>query len=167
MRHAPRRQAPSRLCEREGHRQGGLRQELHREGDHDDKGKPAQRQRSVAEVQGMTTFFRCTAHIGTHEMPSSRNPAKHYTVTFNAGPDKLGNEVWCDCPAWRMQKGARHGEDRNQCKHIEQVFNEMCGWDQSVHGQHPVHKNDPKKGIVLVCPVCGGPVQAFDTKEDV
>lgn len=105
--------------------------------------------------------WRCVAHIGKHELPSSRNPAKTYTVTFNSERDHLGNEVWCDCPAWRFQSNrVTHGE-RATCKHIDAVFDAMCGWDQAVHGEAV----RVVKSNVFKCPFCGGDVEEYTNEE--
>lgn len=88
------------------------------------------------------TVWHCVDHLGEHTVPSRRDPGKVYVVTFYENGD-----VWCTCPSMKFQR-----TQRITCKHIDEVMERICGWDQAVHGE------EPSWGSLMRCPVCHGPV---------
>lgn len=96
----------------------------------------------------IVTMHRCISSIGEHQV-KSKSGRGFYTVTLYAD-----NNPWCTCPAQRYHRGSDM-----TCKHIDEVFDGICEWDQLISGGEPTHRmDDPEK---LSCPECGGPVEAY------
>lgn len=70
---------------------------------------------------------------------------KIYTVKY--GRRYKGRNAFdysCNCPAFDFRP-----DEHGYCKHIYQVMEQRCGWDQQMDGGHPEGDN---------CPKCGGPI---------
>lgn len=99
------------------------------------------------------SHFRCIAHVDkVRTFPSKSNPSKAHEVKW----DPKAEILWCTCASWRF-----HHHENMGCKHVEQVLETMCGWDQRTDNV-PVNTNE--KGE-LCCPYCSGAVEELEKGE--
>ncbi len=68
-----------------------------------------------------------------------------YTVRYGYTPNGPYQRDWsCDCKGFKYHK---------VCKHVELAKQNWCGWQQFIHGDNPVERDNGK-----VCPKCNRPV---------
>jgi hypothetical protein len=95
-------------------------------------------------------FFRCKSAEGwQNEVTGSTG--KKYTVSWtrwHKNNEKFTYDFACSCKGYTNARG--------YCKHIEQVRDKFCGWDQQVHGGTP---EPTPQG--MVCPKCLGELTPY------
>lgn len=106
----------------------------------------------------IVTAFTCYSNsCWSHEVESSEGDKK-YTVRFEhrPWPHTVQHDYTCTCQAFRFGN-SKNWDKQTYCKHIEQVKDLRCGWNEELE---PTAEPDIVN-YKFYCPECGGDALAL------
>ncbi len=108
--------------------------------------------------------WQCLTGTGERYVESKTTNGKFYRVFISSREDQPHT---CDCPHFVHRGLATHFKT---CKHIDETFVDVCGWNSVIGGGEPIECPDNWEHDVgvrcsicgevgKVCPRCGGPIE--------